>query len=151
MEDLRARVGQELGTTAWRRVEQARIDTFAAATDDHQFIHVDPGRARNEAGLSGTIAHGFLSLSLLSVMLGEVLPPIAGQVALFNYGFDRIRFLTPVPSGVAVRGQFLLKDLVQEANRLRLVLVVSVQIEGAPRPALVADWLVLAEVRQGGG
>src|SRR5215470_14779507 len=105
--DFRARVGEEIGLSGWLTVDQARIDAFADATEDHQFIHVDPAGAA-AAGFGGTIAHGFLSLSLLSRMAADAfLLPDNLKMAI-NYGFDRVRFLAPVRAGKRVRGRFTL-------------------------------------------
>ncbi len=108
LDALRARIGREAGASSWITLDQAVIDRFADLTGDRQFIHVDPGRAAAETPFGGTIAHGFLTLSLLSRMGAEALPPLAGRVRGINYGFDRVRFLAPVPAGGRVRGRFVL-------------------------------------------
>ena len=121
------------------------IDRFAEVTGDRQFIHVDPARALVEAPFGGTIAHGFLTLSLLSVMSQQALPPIEGRVIGINYGFDRVRFLAPVPSGARVRGRFTLADVrTRSKGEVALHYQVTVEIEGAAKPALAADWITLA-------
>ena len=107
LNDLRALVGKQIGLSDWITVDQARIDAFAAVTEDHQFIHVDPARAA-QTPFGGTIAHGFLTLSLLSAMHYNAIPDIAGTLHAVNYGFERIRFLSPVRSGVRIRGRFVL-------------------------------------------
>ncbi|WP_375459172.1 MaoC family dehydratase [uncultured Enterovirga sp.] len=143
--DLVARIGQELGVSPWRVVTQADLDAFAQVTDDHQFIHVDPARAAAETAFGGTIAHGFLTLSLLSAFGREALPAIAGRRMGVNYGFDRVRFLSPVASGAKVRGRFVLLDATKRsADEILLRYRVTVEIEGGAKPALVADWLTLA-------
>jgi len=140
--ELRARVGQEVGVSGWLAVDQSMIDAFAELTDDHQFIHVDPERARAETGFGGTIAHGFLTLALLPAMARTGRPAIAGVRMGLNYGFDRIRFLTPVPAGARLRGRFFLAALEERARgEVTLAWDVTVEIEGAERPALVARWL----------
>jgi acyl dehydratase len=143
-DELRARIGGELGVSYWITVGQAMIDRFANVTGDHQFIHVDPARAAAETPFGGTIAHGFLTLSLLSHMGAEALPRIAGRVRGINYGFDRVRFLTPVPAGGRVRGRFALADLqARSPQEILIRYAVTVELDGADRPALAADWLAL--------
>ena len=138
-----SRVGKEVGVSGWLTVDQARIDAFAEATEDHQFIHVDPAAAA-AAGFGGTIAHGFLSLSLLSRMAAEaMLLPDSLKMAL-NYGFDRVRFLAPVKSGKRVRGRFVLDSVTEKApGQILLRHTVTVEIEGEEKPALTAEWLGL--------
>jgi acyl dehydratase len=147
IEELRARAGQEIGVSAWHAVTQDMIDRFAEVTDDHQFIHTDPARARAETEFGGTIAHGFLTLSLLSLLAREALPKLRDRVMGINYGFDRIRFMTPVKSGARVRGRFTLTEAVDRTDKLIMFrYAVSIEIEGAAKPALTADWLTLAVV-----
>ena len=143
VDEIRAKVGQEVGVSGWLTVDQPRIDAFADATEEHQFIHVDPAAAA-AAGLGGTIAHGFLSLSLLSHMAAEaMLLPDSLKMAL-NYGFDRIRFLAPVKSGKRVRGRFTLDSAEEKApGQILLRHTVTVEIEGEDKPALTAVWLGL--------
>jgi acyl dehydratase len=143
LEHIRARVGQEVGVSSWLTVDQPRIDAFADATEDHQFIHVDP-QAAAAAGFGGTIAHGFLTLSLLSRMAAEaMLVPDSLKMAV-NYGFDRVRFLAPVKSGSRVRGRFTLDSAEEKAPGQWLMRHnVSVEIEGEDKPALTASWLGL--------
>jgi len=143
LDDIRSRVGEEVGVSSWLTVDQARIDAFADATEDHQFIHVDPAAAA-AAGLSGTIAHGFLSLSLLSRMAAEAMLLPEGLKMALNYGFDRIRFLAPVRSGKRVRGRFVLDSVEEKAPGQWLMRHnVTVEIEGEDKPALTAVWLGL--------
>jgi acyl dehydratase len=141
-DELSGRVGQTF-VSHWVVVDQARIDAFAAVTEDHQFIHVDPEKAR-ATPFGGTVAHGFLSLSMLSIMAYGVLPKIKGLAMGVNYGFDRVRFLSPVRSGSRVRGRFKLLAVNQRSAReWQLSYDVSVEIEGADKPALVAAWLTM--------
>ena len=141
--ELAARVGQEAGVSSWTLIDQARIDAFADVTEDWQFIHVDPARAK-ATPFGGTIAHGFLVLSLLSKMAYEVAPQIEGLQIAVNYGFDRIRFLHPVRSGERVRARFRLAEAAEkDAGRWLIRYTVTVEIEDSPRAALVADWLSL--------
>lgn len=139
---LRDRIGQELGVSAWLEVSQDMIDTFADATQDHQFIHVDPERARAESPFGGTIAHGFLTLSLLSRMAEDVDMALPGMQMGVNYGFDRVRLISPVKAGAKIRGRFVLEDLTEKApGQWLLKLGTTVEIEGVDKPALTADWL----------
>jgi len=143
LHDIRSRVGDEVGVSSWMTVDQARIDAFADATEDHQFIHIDPAAAA-AAGLSGTIAHGFLSLSLLSRMAADAMLLPEGLKMALNYGFDRIRFLAPVRSGKRVRGRFVLDSVEEKAPGQWLMRHnVTVEIEGEDKPALTAVWLGL--------
>lgn len=145
---LRRRVGAELGVSSWHAIDQRCIDAFADATKDWQYIHVDPERARSEGGFGGTIAHGFLSLSLLSTLTNDAVPPIEEQTTAINYGFDKVRFLLPVPSGARLRGRFSLKELTeQDKGRVRILYDVAVEVEGYDRPALVAEWIVLSQLK----
>lgn len=144
---LRPFVGREVGVSAWRLVTQADIDRFAAASGDHQFIHVDPERAARETSFGGTVAHGFLTLSLLSAFGDEALPAIPGRRMGINYGFDRVRFVAPVPSGARIRGRFVLGAIEARSPAEWLLRYgATVEIEGDPKPALVADWLTLARL-----
>ena len=130
-------------TSRWLTVDQARIDAFAKVTEDELFIHVDPERAR-ATQFGGTIAHGFLTLSLLSAMAYSVLPRIEGAAHGINYGFDRVRFVHPVPAGSRVRAHFTLKAATpRSAREWQLTYEVSVEVEGAPKPALAATWLTM--------
>jgi acyl dehydratase len=143
LDDIRARIGQEIGVSSWLIVDQPRIDAFADATEDHQFIHVDP-QAAAAAGLGGTIAHGFLSLSLLSRMAPEAMLVPEGIKMALNYGFDRVRFLAPVKAGKRVRGRFTLDSINEKVPGQWLMRHnVTVEIEGEEKPALTAQWLGL--------
>ena len=141
--ELEREVGAEPAVSDWIEVTQERIQLFADATGDHQWIHVDPVRAK--AGPFGTtIAHGFLTMSLLSIMSYEVMPVIAGTTMGVNYGFDKLRFISPVRSGKRVRGRFVLAEAkLRKPNELQSRTNVTVEIEGEDKPALVADWLGL--------
>ena len=143
LDEIQAKVGQSLGSSGWLEVTQDRIGQFADATDDHQFIHVDPALAA-QTPFGGTIAHGFLSLSLLSRMAVDVmLLPETTRMAV-NYGLDRVRFLAPVRSGKRVRGHFTLAGADEKApGQLLLKHDVTVEIEGEDKPALTAVWLGL--------
>jgi len=143
LDEIRSKVGQMVGTSGWIEVTQDRISEFADATEDHQFIHVDPVAAA-AAGFGGTVAHGFLSLSLLSRMAADaMLVPDTTRMAL-NYGLDRVRFLAPVKAGKRVRGHFTLDGVDEKApGQLLIRQTVTVEIEGEEKPALTAQWLGL--------
>jgi acyl dehydratase len=144
LEAYQAMVGKEIGVSSWHLIDQPRIDTYADVTEDHQFIHVDPERAKNETAFGTTIAHGFLTMSMMSVMSYEVMPAIAGTTMGVNYGFDKLRFISPVRSGKRVRGRFVLAEAkLRKPNELQSRTNVTVEIEGEDKPALVADWLGL--------
>ena len=137
-----ARVGEEIGVSSWLRIDQGMIDAFADITHDHQFIHLDEDRAKAETPFGGTIAHGFLVLSLLSKMFYDAIPPITGTTMGVNYGFDKVRFLAPVLSGKRVRGRFRLSDANERSpGELTLTYQVFVEIEGVHKPAIAAEWL----------
>jgi acyl dehydratase len=149
IDELETRLGRELGVSEWREIRQGDIDSFAEVTGDHQFIHVDEARALAETAFGGTIAHGFLTLSLLSAFGLEALPPIANKRMGVNYGFERVRFLSPVRSGARVRGRFSLARLERRrANEVLLGYDVTVEIEGGAKPALAALWLTLAVLNE---
>ena len=144
LEAYQALVGKEIGVSSWHLIDQPRIDAYADVTEDHQFIHVDPERAKAETAFGTTIAHGFLTMSMLSVMSYEVMPAIAGTTMGVNYGFDKLRFISPVRSGKRVRGRFVLAEAkLRKPNELQSRTNVTVEIEGEDKPALVADWLGL--------
>jgi acyl dehydratase len=144
LEAYQALVGKEIGVSSWHLIDQPRIDTYAGVTEDHQFIHVDPERAKNETAFGTTIAHGFLTMSMMSVMSYEVMPAIAGTTMGVNYGFDKLRFISPVRSGKRVRGRFVLAEAkLRKPNELQSRTNVTVEIEGEDKPALVAEWLGL--------
>jgi acyl dehydratase len=144
LDAYQAMVGTEIGVSSWHLVDQPRIDTYADVIEDHQFIHVDPERAKKETAFGTTIAHGFLTMSLLSIMSYEVMPVIAGTTMGVNYGFDKLRFISPVRSGKRVRGRFVLAEAkLRKPNELQSRTNVTVEIEGEDKPALVAEWLGL--------
>jgi acyl dehydratase len=124
-------------------IDQVRIDNYADVIEDHQFIHVDPEKAK-ATPFGTTVAHGFLTMSLLSVMSYEVMPAIEGTTMGVNYGFEKLRFISPVKSGKRVRGRFtLVKAELRRPKELQSLTNVSVEIEGEDKPALVADWIGL--------
>ena len=137
-------VGRQIGVSSWHLVDQSRINVYADVIDDHQFIHVDPERARRETPFGTTIAHGFLIMSLLSIMSYEVMPAIEGTTMGVNYGFDKLRFVSPVRAGSRVRGLFTLTEAkLRKPRELQSRTNVTVEIEGEDKPALVADWIGL--------
>ena len=143
MTEIKNAVGREVGVSSWIEIGQARIDAFADATEDRQFIHVDPTAAA-QTPFGGTIAHGFLSLSLLSRMGAEAMLVPEGMKMAINYGLDRVRFLAPVRSGKRVRGRFTLDSAEEKAaGQLLMHHTVTVEIEGEEKPALTAIWLTL--------
>jgi len=138
--DLETRVGQEVGVSPWVEITQERIDTFAKAIGDFQWIHVDPERAKNSP-FGKTIAHGFLTLSLLS-NLSEQTFSFSDRRMGINYGLNRVRFTSPVPVGSRVRARFTLAKFEKiEGNGVQVTWNTVVEIEGAAKPALVAEWL----------
>ena len=140
LRDLERRVGEEVGVSPWLEVSQERIDTFAKAIEDFQWIHVDVERAKTSP-FGGTIAHGFLTLSLLS-HLSEMTFSFSDRRMGVNYGLNRVRFTSPVPSGARVRARFTLAKYEPiEPNGVQVTWNVSIEIEGKEKPALVAEWL----------
>jgi acyl dehydratase len=138
--DLQSRVGEEVAVSPWLEVSQERIDTFARAIEDFQWIHVDPRRAKSSP-FGGTIAHGFLTLSLLS-RLSEMTFSFSDRRMGINYGLNRVRFTAPVPSASRVRARFTLaKYEPLEGKGVQVTWSVVVEIEGSDKPALVAEWL----------
>ena len=141
-DEMKARVGMET-VSDWVEVSQAMIDKFADATGDHQFIHVDPERAA-QTPFGGTIAHGFLTLSLMPLLSSKVpdAPTLAGARMGVNYGGDRTRFLAPVRSGSRVRGRFKLLSFEEKRpGQFQQVNEFTVEIEGGDKPALIAEWI----------
>ncbi|MER2536566.1 MAG: MaoC family dehydratase [Rhizobiaceae bacterium] len=146
VDDLLAGIGGKR-TSSWRTVTQTMIDQFADATDDHQFIHVDPVRAAAESPFGGTIAHGFLTLSMLSAMAFETIPLLQGANVGVNYGFDSVRFVTPVRTGARIRASFVLADVkVRPSGWIQIANDVTIEIEDSAKPALTARWLTLTFV-----
>ncbi|WP_339744592.1 MaoC family dehydratase [uncultured Maricaulis sp.] len=145
--DLAKHIGQQIGLSDWIELDQSRIDQFADVTEDHQFIHLDAERAAKETPFGGTIAHGFLSLSMLSRMAMDIAFVLEGMAMGINYGFDKVRFLVPVSSGKKIRGRFVLEDAVEKKpGQWMLRFGVTVEIEGEDKPALIAQWLTMQVV-----
>ena len=143
LDEIRGRIGEEVGVSSWLTIGQERIEAFADATEDRQFIHVDPATAARTP-FGGTVAHGFLSLSMLSRMAAEAMLVPDGLKIAVNYGLDRVRFIAPVKSGKRIRGRFTLDSIDEKApGQLLLRHTVTVEIEGEDKPALTAQWLGL--------
>jgi acyl dehydratase len=141
--EYRSRVGQVLGQSEWQPVTQRMIDQFAEVTGDHQFIHIDP-QAAARTPFGTTIAHGFLTLSLISKMSFSAVPPIKGAKMTINYGMNSVRFITPVKSGARIRSEFKLKGCTErQPGQWQSALEVTVAIENSEKPALVAEWLAV--------
>lgn len=138
-------IGKEIGVSSWVTVDQQRINAFAECTNDRQWIHVDVERAKRESPFGTTIAHGYLTLSLLADMSYEIgIVPKDGVIAAFNYGLDKVRFITPVKSGARVRARATLSEVIEQAGARKLVKVLNtVEIEGEAKPALIAETLAV--------
>ena len=139
--ELASRVGQEIAIGDWIEISQARVNDFADATDDHQGIHVDAARAEAESPFKTTIAHGFLTLSLVSSLLRSAIK-IAGLRMALNYGLNRVRFVSPVPTGSRLRGRFTIGSVKEVEDAVQVIWQITVEREGGEKPALVAEWLV---------
>ncbi|MGH1368311.1 MAG: MaoC family dehydratase [Maritimibacter sp.] len=141
LDEFKALEGQDVGVSSWMRISQAQIDAFAEATHDHQFIHVDPEKAA-KTPFGSTIAHGFLTLSLLSAMSYEAVPTVDGTAMGVNYGMNRMRFVSPVKVNSRVRGRFKLKSVdMSKPGEFTSITEVTVEIEGQDKPALIAEWI----------
>jgi acyl dehydratase len=141
LEDLTGRVGEVLGTSDWMTLDQSRINTFADCTEDHQFIHVNPEMAKMTP-FGGTIAHGMLTLSVVPALMNLAVEKPDVKMAV-NYGFDKVRFLTPVHSGKRVRGVFKLLGLSEKRpGQWQQTIEATIEIEGGDKPALIAEWIV---------
>ena len=138
---LGSRVGEEIAVSDWFEVTQARIDQFADATGDHQWIHVDPVRAAAELPSTRTIAHGFLTLSLLSTLIRESIRFTGLRMAI-NYGLNRVRFVSPVPSGSRIRALITLQTVDAVSGGVQATWLATIEREGGDKPAAVAEWLV---------
>ena len=138
---LSGRIGEEIAVSDWLEVTQARIDQFADATGDRQWIHVDPVRAAAELPSKSTIAHGFLTLSLLSTLIRESIQFTGLRMAI-NYGLNRVRFVSPVPSGSRIRALITLQAVDAVSDGFQVTWQVTIEREGGDKPACVADWVV---------
>jgi acyl dehydratase len=142
LDQLRASVGQEIASSSWVTVDQPMIDGFAEVTGDHQWIHVDTERAKAESRFGRTIAHGFLTLSLISRLSAEAVDVRGNFGMRINYGLNRLRFPAPVPEGSRIRARLALKAVEDIEGGHQIVWLVTVDIEGSNKPALAAEWLV---------
>jgi acyl dehydratase len=140
LRDLRDRIGQEVAVSPWLEITQERIDRFAEATEDRQWIHVNVERARRESPFRATVAHGFLTASMLSLLLGSSIRLASAKMGV-NYGFNRLRFTGPVPAGSLIRGRFTLKAMEEIEGGVQTTWDVVVEREGSDKPCLVAEWI----------
>ena len=134
-------VGREIAVSDWLVVAQDRINAFADATGDHQSIHVDPERARTDTPFGATIAHGFLTLSLLSALMRDAIT-VDGPRMTLNYGLNRVRFVSPVPSGSRIRARVALATIDDMEDSIQATWGVTIEREGGDKPAVVAEWIV---------
>jgi acyl dehydratase len=139
---LKDLVGREIGVTDWFEITQERIRMFAEATEDHQWIHLDPDRAKRESPYGATIAHGFLTLSLISHLSQQVLQIQNGVDMIVTYGLNRVRFPAPVMAGSRVRARFTLQSLKNSDNVREVAFSVVVEAQSQPKPCCVAEWVV---------
>ncbi|AQX20147.1 MaoC family dehydratase [Bartonella sp. WD16.2] len=148
IQDIKNLIGKEIGLSQWRLVTQDMINQFASATDDHQWIHVDEEKAK-KTPFGGTIAHGFLTLSLLSTLAYEALPKLEGATMEINYGFDKIRFMSPVKTGAQIRARFILDDAkIRPSGRIVFHYKTTIEINKLKNPALIAHWLIIAMIEE---
>ncbi len=149
LEDLRGAIGKEIGISPWHEITQSMIDAFADVTKDHNFIHVDTERAA-ATPFGGTIAHGFLTLSMLSVFAYQALARLDGRKMGVNFGFEKVRFVNPVPAGKRIRARFTLDHLkIRPSGYVEMTYGVTVDIEGSVKPALTAEWKTIAIMEEG--
>jgi acyl dehydratase len=147
--ELDGLVGKTLGVSEWLGIDQTRIDAFAEVTEDRQFIHVDPKRAA-ATPFGGTIAHGLLTLSMIVKLCWDFVPKLRGTELVLNYGFDKVRFVTPVKVGSRIRARGQLASVTErKPGRLLINMSVEIEIEGSAKPALIAEWLSLHVVSRG--
>ena len=143
LDELRSLAGGAVvGSSSWIQIEQPMIDSFAAVSGDRQWIHVDTERARGESPWGSTIAHGFLTLSLLSRMAADAVSLQLGQSVAINYGLNKVRFPAPVPAGSRIRGHFALMGCGARPGGVEVVWQVTVEAEGQAKPVCVAEWVV---------
>ena len=149
LDDLKQGLGKEIGVSQWHEISQEMINAFADVTKDHNFIHVDPVRAA-ETPFGGAIAHGFLTLSMLSVFAYQAMAKLEGRKAGVNFGFEKVRFVSPVPAGARIRGRFTLDFLkIRPSGYVEMTYGVTVEIENQIKPALTAEWKGIAIMEEG--
>ena len=142
IEELKTLIGQEVAASDWVEVTQSRINDFADATEDHQWIHIDVERAKTDSPFHSTIAHGFLTLSLLPYLAAQAFK-VQGDFKMgINYGLNRLRFVSPVPAGSQVRARFTLQSVEDVTGGIQLTWLVTCETKGGQKPALAAEWLV---------
>jgi len=142
LEELRTRAGQEIGVSGWHTIGQEQIDRFAEVTGDNQWIHVDVERARRESPYETTVAHGFLTVAMVSGLMREAVQITGDYKMRINYGFNRLRFPSAVPAASRIRGRFTLNSVKDVEGAVDFAWGVMIEIEGREKPALVAEWLV---------
>ena|ERR1051326_1361210 len=142
IQELRSLVGHEVAVGDWFTLDQSRINTFAEATEDRQWIHVDADRARTELPQGKTIAHGFLTLSLLSFLVKEAVAVKVNFSRAINYGLNRVRFPTPVPAGAQIRVRLKLVSVEDVSGGIQVCWAATLDVDGESKPALVAEWLL---------
>ena len=142
-QEVKAKVGQQIGTSEWVEMSQERINMFAEATGDHQFIHIDPDKAKLTP-FGGTIAHGFLTLSMIPYLSANSdLPKVDGVKMGVNYGGNKTRFISPVRSGKRIRGHWKLLELVEKRpGQWQQTHEITIEIEGEDKPALITEWIM---------
>ncbi len=141
LDELRSQAGKEIGVSNWHEVTQSQIDKFAQVTGDHQWIHIDQDRAKRESPYGTTIAHGFLTVSMLPTLIDEAVTIEGNFKMRVNYGFNRLRFTGAVPSGARIRARFTLSSIKDVEGGVELTWLTTVEVEGRDKPALVAEWL----------
>ena len=147
-DEVAQKLGKVVGKSEWYSIDQAMINSFADLTKDHFFIHVDLERVKKETPLNSTIAHGFLSVSLLSAMSYDCVPGIEGAHFGLNYGFNKLRFVSPVPVNAKIRGHFTLKDIEKkDSGEITMIYDVIVELENQEKPILAAEWITKAFVK----
>ena len=139
---LKEYVGKEIGISEWMTITQERINEFAEATEDRQWIHINRERARRESPFGATIAHGFLTLSLISRLARDVIQISGGKRLTINYGLNRVRFPSPVREGSRIRGRFILQSFQYRGEAWEAVLLCSIECEGSEKPCCAAEWVV---------
>ena len=142
LQSLKDLVGSEVGLSDWLAITQDRINQFAEATEDRQWIHLDPKRAQHESPYGATIAHGFLTLSLISFLMKQAIQIQSGVRMAVNYGLNRVRFPAPVRVDSRIRGRFILQSAKDLPNAVEAIFSVSVECEGSEKPCCVAEWIV---------
>ena len=147
-DEVSEKLGKVVGKSEWYLIDQAMIDSFANLTKDNFFIHVDPERVKKETPLVSTIAHGFLSVSLLSAMSYDCVPGIEGAHFGLNYGFNKLRFVSPVPVNSRIRGHFTLNNIEKkDTGEITMIYDVIVELENQEKPVLAAEWITKAFVK----